>query len=101
MWLGGIPSSVLIAEDRLDGGFKEARQFEGQRKAGIVLPGLDRVDRLARDLQPFGQIGLRPIPFSTQYTQPILHLYLAFSGGVLVPTQNQLNIAPTSRHPCV
>src|SRR5271157_404039 len=72
-----IPASILVAEDRFDGGFKETRQFEGQRKTGVELARLDGVDRLARDLQPLGQIGLRPVAFSAQYSQPVFHLYLA------------------------
>jgi hypothetical protein len=31
---------------------------------------------LTRDLQPLGEIGLRPVPFSTKDTKAVLHLYL-------------------------
>jgi hypothetical protein len=33
---------------------KESCNFESQRKTGIVLASLDRIDRLARNVQQFG-----------------------------------------------
>ena len=79
----------LFAEDCLDGGFKETRQFKGQRKTGVEFARLDGVDRLARNLQPLRQIGLRSLPLRTQYSQPVLHLYLASSTGMERPRKTQ------------
>src|ERR1017187_6724981 len=50
----GLPRTVgiLQREDLFDRPLEQPRNSEGERQARIVFLGLDRVDRLARDLKP-------------------------------------------------
>src|ERR1039458_1815686 len=84
-------SLCLIGEDSFDCNAKEESPLEGQRKARVDLAGLDSVDRLTRDLQPLGEIGLRPVPFSTKDTKAVLHLYLQrfTAWEITIPTTNK------------
>src|SRR3954463_16761604 len=63
-------------EDLLDRAPEESRDAKSEGQAGVVLSFLDGVDRLARDLQSLGQVGLRPVAFGAQHLQPVLHEYL-------------------------
>jgi hypothetical protein len=50
------------------------RQREGQRQAGVVLSRLDRVHGLPRDVQPLGQLGLRPPALAAKLAHAVAHL---------------------------
>lgn len=65
--------AMIREEDRLDGLAEYLRDSKRQFKAGIVFAGFDGIDRLARDLEPLRQVGLRPIPFRAQHLEPVLH----------------------------
>jgi len=74
-WTDSLPKILLfIDKDRFNGRLKETGQLESQRKARVKFPRLDGVDGLARDLQPIGEIGLRPVSLGTKNTQSVLHL---------------------------
>lgn len=64
-----------VAEDGLNRGLEEPGKFEGQRKTGIVLARLDRVDGLARDAKFLGKIGLRPAALGAKDTETVFHAY--------------------------
>ena len=53
----------FILEERFDRLTKEARDFEGERQARVVLARLDGIDALARHVEPFRQLGLTPVAF--------------------------------------
>ena len=53
----------FILEERFDRLTKEARDFEGERQARVVLARLDGIDTLARHIEPFRQLGLTPAAF--------------------------------------
>ena len=59
-------------EDRLDRLAEQARDAEGERQARVVLAGFDRVDGLARNRQPFGQLALRPALCLAQFADAAL-----------------------------
>lgn len=50
----------------LDGVGKKFRRLDRQRQAGGILPNLDSIDRLPRNILFFNQFGLRPVSFCTQ-----------------------------------
>ena len=64
------------AEDRFDGLAEQSGNREGQRKTGIVFAGLDRVHRLARDVESLREIGLGPLPLRPEHTESVDHRYL-------------------------
>lgn len=53
----------FILEERFDRLTKEARDFEGERQAGVVFARLDGIDALTRHIEPFRQLGLTPAAF--------------------------------------
>src|SRR5579862_1364909 len=55
---------------------KYLSDLEGQRQTGIIFLCLDGVDRLTRDAQFFGEVGLGPIELATQIAHAIFHSYL-------------------------
>src|SRR5262245_53441613 len=61
------------AEDLLDLELEERGDGEGQRQAGVVLAGLDRVDRLARHAEALRQIALRPAVLAAELANAIVH----------------------------
>ena len=69
----GRSSLMLIIENLLDRKVEKAGDAEGERQRGIVLAGLDRVDCLARDVEPDGQLGLAPIPLGAQNLEAVVH----------------------------
>ena len=71
--LAGRIRGPFVVEDRLDGRPEQARDREGERKAGVELARFDRVDGLTRHLQPLSQIGLGPIALGPEHFEPILH----------------------------
>src|SRR5688572_9825201 len=64
----------LRLEDRLDRQVEQFRDPEGEREAGVVAAGLDRVDALARDFEPFGQVALAPVALGPEHLEAVLHL---------------------------
>src|SRR5436305_5436302 len=62
-----------IIENLLYAHVEQPRQPEGQRQRRIVLAGLDRIDRLARDADPAAKLRLAPASFRPQDPQSILH----------------------------
>src|SRR5687768_121429 len=64
----------LRLEDRLDRQIEQLRDPEGEREAGVVATGLDRVDALARDFEPFGQVALAPVALGPEHLEAVLHL---------------------------
>jgi hypothetical protein len=59
----------------------QSRDFEGQRKARIILASFDRVDRLTRDIEMLRQIALRPVALGANHPQSILHLFTKGDSG--------------------
>src|SRR5665213_1566872 len=66
----------FCVEDFFDALAKKVGEFEREREAGRVFSGLERNDGLPRDAGAIGELGLRPVVFSTQNAQAILHRYL-------------------------
>ncbi len=64
---------LFLGEDFLNREFKEAGDLECQGQTGIVFPGLDRVNGLARDAQSFGEIVLRPLPRGAKFAKLVVH----------------------------
>lgn len=62
---------MRIGEDLLHRQAKEGGDAEGEVEGGVVLLGLQRIDRLARDAQPLAQLTLRPPPFGAQLAQSV------------------------------
>lgn len=50
----------------LDGVGKKFRRLDRQRQAGGILPKLDSIDRLPRNIQFFNQFSLKPVSFCLQ-----------------------------------
>ncbi len=65
--------SGIIEEDSLDRRLEDPRQPESERQAGIVLAGLNGIDRLARYTQHLRKLRLRPPPLRPQYSDAIIH----------------------------
>ena len=72
---------VFVGEDGFDGAVEEASEFEGERETGIELAGLDGVDRLPRDFEALGEIGLAPVAFGAEDAEAIFHWYLKRMSG--------------------
>ncbi len=69
------PSSVLaVIENLLDRKFEKPGDAEDQRERGIMLAGLDRVDRLTRHVEPQGQVGLAPVALGPQDLEAVFHV---------------------------
>jgi len=64
------------AEDRFDGLAEQSRNRESEGKTRIVFAGLDRVHRLARDVESLRKIGLGPFPLRPEHTKTVDHRYL-------------------------
>ena len=62
----------MVDEQLGHGDTEQLRHAQGQRQAGIVLVGFDRVDRLARDAEPPGQLALAPPPPLADRLQVVL-----------------------------
>lgn len=65
------PSPMRIGEDLLHRQAEQGGDAEGEVEGGVVLLGLQRIDRLARDAQPRAEVGLRPAPFGAQLAQSV------------------------------
>lgn len=63
------PRIVVWLEDRLNWEAEQPDNLERQWQTGIIFAGFERVGSLARDIQTFGKVSLRPIPFSAQQAQ--------------------------------
>src|SRR3954454_14782731 len=71
----GVMAALPVIENLLDRPLEQAGEPEGQRQRGIVFPGLDRVDRLARDSEPAAKLRLAPVPLGSQHLQTVLHWF--------------------------
>ena len=60
-------------EDFLDRQAEQLGDAKGQRKRGIVFAGLDRVDALARHLEPLGEVLLAPGARRAQRSKTVIH----------------------------
>ena len=65
--------------------FEKTRHFERQRQAWVIFFRLDRVNRLARNLQPVRQIRLGPLFRRAQFAQTIFQLYLRYEKIAPIP----------------
>ena len=74
--LAGAVVTVEIDRDLQALASKQLRDLECQRETGVVFLRLDGVDRLPRDAEFFGQVGLRPFAFGAQFFEEVFHLYL-------------------------
>ena len=63
----------LDLEDLFDELSEELRDRERERQARVGLAALDRVDRLARDAEPSGELRLRPVLLGAQDAKTVLH----------------------------
>lgn len=52
---------LIWLEDLLYRALEKSGNFEGEWQTGVVFAGFNRVDRLARNIKPFGKLGLRPL----------------------------------------
>src|SRR5206468_7665778 len=68
-----LVSLMLIIENVLDMLVEQARELERERERGIVLAGLDRVDRLARHAEAAAKLGLAPVALGAKDFQTVLH----------------------------
>src|SRR5579862_8229199 len=66
----------LHLEDVFDRLAKQLRNLEYQRQARIVLLRFDRVDRLPRDAELFGEVRLSPVELPAQIANAVFHSYL-------------------------
>src|SRR5690606_13791362 len=58
-WKKRVAWSVAVGDEHvLDAAGEQARDAEGQRQAGVVLAGLQRVDGLPRHVQALGKFAL-------------------------------------------
>jgi len=64
---------VVGKEDAFDRLPEQLRDAERERQARVVLAGFDRIDRLARDLELFGELALRPAAAFAQFAHPAFH----------------------------
>lgn len=46
---------------------------EGEREAGVVLPGFNSVDRLARYMKPLSKFCLRPVTLCSKNSEAVPH----------------------------
>ena len=60
-------------KDRFNRLPEEARDAEGERKAGIILPGFNCVHGPARYGEPRTKIRLRPLTLCSETSEPVLH----------------------------
>src|SRR3954464_13160508 len=67
-------AAAFVEEDLLDAEPEQPRQPQCQRKRGVVLAGLDRVDRLARHSGAAAELGLAPAALGPKHPQTVAHL---------------------------
>lgn len=65
--------SGAVIENLFDTLLEQLGDQESQRQAGVVLAGFDRIDRLARHVQPFGEVALRPAALGAKLAQVVVH----------------------------
>lgn len=72
-----MTGELLIVRMKFKDGFdrliEHARDAKSERETRIVLLGLDRVDGLARHLQPGRKLCLRPISFCAKDAEAVHH----------------------------
>ena len=66
-------NSLRQGEDPLDGGVEQTGEDERQAEAGFEPPGLDRVDRLARDSGELGETLLGQAALAAKFAQMTRH----------------------------
>ncbi len=67
------PRCLRRVEDLLDQAVEEVRDLERERKARVVLAGLERVDGLTGDAEPIREVRLRPVALRAQDPERVLH----------------------------
>jgi hypothetical protein len=76
-----FPTRHRSSVARIGAGFKdrfnrlpeEARDADGERKAGIILPGFDCAHDLTCDMEPRSKIRLRPLTLCSETSEPVPH----------------------------
>src|SRR3546814_17008018 len=66
-------SLVTIIENLLDRHGEQPCQLEGERQRGVVFSCLDRIHRLARDIEPVGKPRLAPVSTHAQHLELVVH----------------------------
>jgi hypothetical protein len=94
------PPPRPVLENPLDRQAEQPRHSEGQRQAWVALARLDGVDRLARDLQALGQVGLGPFAFGAQDAQAVFHRIRNLVGRVFDPTSARRADLPIDQWGC-
>src|SRR5690349_9723385 len=69
-----LSTALSIIENLLDRQIEQAGDLEGERQRRVIFSRLDRIDRLARDIEPDRQVGLAPVMLGSQYLEAVLHL---------------------------
>src|SRR5688572_17056546 len=81
---GALPSvlrSLVLQEHLLDQQPECVGDAERERQGRIELPVLDRVDRVARNLDPVGELRLAPAALGPQDANAVVHAGAELTGG--------------------
>ncbi len=76
---------IVGFKDVFDSQTEHLCNAEGQRQAGVVFAGLQRVHGLPGLPERLGQRLLRPRPFLAQFTNPVFHRYLRLATPAPIP----------------
>ena len=68
-----VKLTLAVVEYPFDRHLEQASQAERQGQRRVVLAGLDRVDRLARHVEPLRQLGLAPVALCAQNLEAVVH----------------------------
>src|SRR5512135_138744 len=106
------PAAAVRPEDLLDTAPEHACDAERKGEARVVLLPLDGVHRLPRDLEPLGEVRLRPLALGAEHAEPVLHFFPcrgaggfaggfagAFPGaaaGAVAPVRRAIHVATVS-----
>jgi hypothetical protein len=63
----------IVLKDFFDRQLEKARNLKCQRQAGIIFPGFERIDGLARNSQVCGEFGLGSVMLGPQHFQAVFH----------------------------
>src|SRR5579884_3981953 len=60
-------------EDVFDQQVEQLGDTERERQRRIIFAGLDRIDALTRDFEPFGEVLLAPAALSAEHAESVFH----------------------------
>ena len=80
---------VGVGKDLLDRQGEGGGETIGEIERRIVALRLERIDRLARDVDHIGEMLLGPAPLGAKHAQPALHGREVRTSGVTIPKAPQ------------